>query len=32
MSDEQAIKDMAQRYSSLCGIWDAARAKKGEAA
>ena len=32
ISDDQAIKDMAQRYSSLCGIWDAARANKGEAA
>lgn len=32
MTDAEAIKDMAQRYSSLCRIWDEARAKKGEAA
>ncbi|WP_312622564.1 PfkB family carbohydrate kinase, partial [Agrobacterium pusense] len=32
MTDEEAVKDMAQRYTSLCRIWDEARAKKGEAA
>lgn len=32
MTDEEAAKDMAQRYTSLCRIWDEARAKKGEAA
>ncbi|MBP2566326.1 5-dehydro-2-deoxygluconokinase [Agrobacterium tumefaciens] len=32
MTDEDAVRDMAQRYTSLCRIWDEARAKKGEAA
>ncbi|MGV1987374.1 bifunctional 5-dehydro-2-deoxygluconokinase/5-dehydro-2-deoxyphosphogluconate aldolase [Agrobacterium sp. 22-221-1] len=32
MTDEEAVRDMAQRYTSLCRIWDEARAKKGEAA
>lgn len=32
ITDEEAVKDMAQRYTSLCRIWDEARAKKGEAA
>ncbi|MDS7594752.1 bifunctional 5-dehydro-2-deoxygluconokinase/5-dehydro-2-deoxyphosphogluconate aldolase [Agrobacterium tumefaciens] len=32
ISDEDAIKDMAERYTSLCRVWDEARAKKGEAA
>ena len=32
MSDDQAIADMATKYARLCGIWDAARAAKGEKA
>lgn len=32
ISDEDAIRDMAERYTSLCRVWDEARAKKGEAA
>nr|MBP8939917.1 DUF2090 domain-containing protein [Agrobacterium sp.] len=32
ITDQEAVKDMAQRYTSLCRIWDEARAKKGEAA
>ncbi|MEH0294132.1 5-dehydro-2-deoxygluconokinase [Agrobacterium sp. CCNWLW71] len=32
MTDEDAVRDMAQRYTSLCRVWDEARAKKGEAA
>lgn len=27
ISDEQAVEDMAKRYTSLCEIWDAARAR-----
>jgi 5-dehydro-2-deoxygluconokinase len=34
MSDEEAVAQMADRYSALCRIWDEARAagNKGEAA
>lgn len=28
ITDEEAVKDMAQRYTSLCRIWDEARAKR----
>jgi 5-dehydro-2-deoxygluconokinase len=32
ISDKDAVEDMAARYTTLCRIWDEARAKKGEAA
>jgi 5-dehydro-2-deoxygluconokinase len=32
LTDDQAVQDMATKYARLCGIWDAARAAKGEKA
>jgi 5-dehydro-2-deoxygluconokinase len=32
LTDDQAVQDMASKYARLCGIWDAARAAKGEKA
>ena len=32
LTDDQAVRDMATKYARLCGIWDAARAAKGETA
>jgi 5-dehydro-2-deoxygluconokinase len=32
LTDDQAVQDMATKYARLCGIWDAARAAKGETA
>ena len=32
MSDAEAVAEMAHRYTRLCGIWDAARAKAAKAA
>ena len=32
ITDDQAVADMASKYARLCGIWDAARAAKGETA
>ena len=32
LSDDQAVAMMAEKYASLCRIWDAARARKGIAA
>ncbi|MBP1849150.1 bifunctional 5-dehydro-2-deoxygluconokinase/5-dehydro-2-deoxyphosphogluconate aldolase [Rhizobium halophytocola] len=32
LTDSQAIADMADRYRSLCRVWDTARANRGEAA
>ena len=32
LTDDQAVADMAEKYTRLCGIWDAARAVKGEKA
>jgi 5-dehydro-2-deoxygluconokinase len=32
LTDDQAVQDMASKYARLCGIWDAARAAKGDKA
>ncbi|KEO55412.1 bifunctional 5-dehydro-2-deoxygluconokinase/5-dehydro-2-deoxyphosphogluconate aldolase [Thioclava pacifica] len=32
LSDAEAVAEMASRYTRLCGIWDAARAKAAKAA
>ncbi|MAQ36950.1 MULTISPECIES: bifunctional 5-dehydro-2-deoxygluconokinase/5-dehydro-2-deoxyphosphogluconate aldolase [Thioclava] len=32
LSDAEAVAEMARRYTRLCGIWDAARAKAAKAA
>lgn len=32
IGDEEAVADMAERYKELCGVWDRARTRKGEAA
>jgi 5-dehydro-2-deoxygluconokinase len=29
MTDAEAVADMAQRYATLCAVWDSARAEKG---
>jgi 5-dehydro-2-deoxygluconokinase len=32
ISDEEAVDEMAKRYSRLCTVWDGARARVQEAA